>query len=72
MIQYVIEFGERIGLQHSHTRVAEIGYPLKQGRCSQVAAYVQDAAILIYSVDAFVDLAAQQTHLVVRVKALYR
>ena len=63
MIENLVEFGIGIGLQHSHTRVAEVWNALEQRRGGKVATYVQDAPILVDAVDALVDLPAQQQHL---------
>ena len=63
MIENLVKFGIGVGLQHCHTRVAEVRYALEQWRGGKVAAYVQYASVFVYSVDALVDLAAQQQHL---------
>ena len=70
MVKNLVEFGVGVGLQHCHTRVAEIWDALEQWRGGKVAAYVQYASVFVDSVDALVDLTAQQQHLFVRTDGL--
>ena len=63
MVKNLVEFGVGVGLQHCHTRVAEVRYALEQWRGGKMAANVQYASVLVDAVDALVDLPAQQQHL---------
>ena len=60
LVEYRHQLVEVLGSEHADARVAEVGNPLEQRRGGKVAAYVQDAPVLVYALDALGDLALDE------------
>lgn len=63
MVKDGIEFGAGVGLEHSDASGTEIADALEQRRGSQVASDVQNATVLVDTVDALINLTAHEGHL---------
>ena len=67
LLSYLFEYCEElvggIGAEHGYARLAEIWYALEDGRGSQMATGVEDAAVFVDALDVDVQLLLEDVEL---------
>ena len=63
MFEYCEELVGGIGAEHGNARLAKIGYALEDGRGSQMATGVEDAAVFVDALDVDAQLLLEDVEL---------